>query len=158
METKKNLMRLKERNRRTMEQDFAREGDQYQQRSDAYPGDSYAIDLHALPPGENDWTVNPPQDNVGSASETPAEELPHLWHFFASNNGIPGAFRPRPAQRQTAAPSTREALFASTQRLPSANNQELAPTPALQGDVWFNNFDVRQGAIERCGCVPLSFG
>lgn len=138
-----------------MEQNFSFQGQQYQQKTERYPGKRYVMNT-ILPPGENQWTEPTPTDQHGLGFSA-NQGLEKFHHYYAMNTGIPGPYRPRP-MKETETPAMKyngvQQLFYDTQNVQYCSEDGKAlPIPMpLAGDPIFEQYDVIGDKKENCGC------
>ena len=146
-----------------MEQRFAYQGEQYQQHHESYPGRTYIMNSD-IPPGENKWSEQTLTDtqflNYGRA-----QGLDDFHHYYASNTGIPGPYRPRPKTTITPVFQAKglNQLFADTRDIKYSTEDGKAPTIPLPlaNDPLIEQYNLaaRDVRKESCGCGsgPLPF-
>lgn len=140
-----------------MEQRFTYQGEQYEQHPrEAYPGRRYIIDSD-IPPGENKWSEHTVTDSQ-FLHYNKEQGLDNFHHYYASNTGIPGPFRPRP--KTILSPVFRadgiQGLFADT-RLIKYSTEDGKPPPIplpLANDELIEQYNLaaRDVRKESCGC------
>lgn len=138
----------------TMEQRFTVQGDQYKEHPDTYPNRRYILDS-TIPSGENQWNQNVPTDNYNEGYSA-NQGLDNFHFYYASNTGIPGAYRPRPVKTQTPLfhANGLQQLFYDTQNLQySTQDGKQPPIPVpYANDPVFESFEIMDGITEYCGC------
>ena len=143
-----------------MEQRFTWQGQQYEPRSFNYEGKNYMLNAK-IPSGENKWSEQVPTDTYGGY---PSDKgLQDFYHYYASNTGIPGPYRPRPVK--TATPLFQangvSQLFYDTQLLQYSTEDGQPPSAPIpnQGDKLIGQYEYGtfysppgQSRKEKCGC------
>lgn len=136
-----------------MEQRFTYQGQQYISHPEQYPGRKYNMES-IVPSYKNKWSELTPTDiQMNNVSDN--KGLENFHYYYASNTGIPGAFRPRPSKQQTTSQvNGMQQLFYDTQNLQySTDDGKAPPIPiAFSNDHMFQQYDVIGNKKEKCGC------
>lgn len=119
-----------------------------------------------IPPGANKWSEETLTDSQFLHYKKD-QGLDDFHHYYASNTGIPGAFRPRPTTTVTPIFEANgiQQLFADTQLIKySTENGEAPPIEiplANEPLIQQYNLSARDVKKENCGCTggvgPLPF-
>lgn len=140
-----------------MEQRFTYQGEQYEERHEAYPGRRYIINSD-IPPGENKWSEQTATDSE-FLHYTKDQGLDNFHHYYASNTGIPGPFRPRPKRTITPVFEANgiQQLFADTRLIQySTEDGKSPPIPlSLANEPLIEQYNLaaRDVRKENCGCT-----